>query len=143
VEKLFDSLTPQFERYFKEIFQQVAGVLEQGVGYYNMKLTKEAEFHKEALAQIVTETFKATEDIVQIGRREQGISERTEDHLRKILESKRKWTKSTEDYEARLREAPTPSLREPQGKSPKGENKSEGKVFVRADLNYPPGRREG
>jgi hypothetical protein len=27
VEKLFDSLTPQFERYFKEIFQQVAGVL--------------------------------------------------------------------------------------------------------------------
>jgi hypothetical protein len=112
VEKLFDSLTPQFERYFKEIFQQVAGVLEQGVGYYNLKLAKEAEMHKEALAQIVTETFKATEDIVHIGRREQGISERTEEHLRKILDSKRRWTKSTEDYEARLREVPTPSLRE-------------------------------
>jgi hypothetical protein len=68
--------------------------------------------HKEALAQIVTETFKATEDIVHIGRREQGINERTEEHLRKILDSKRRWTKSTEDYEARLREVPTPNLRE-------------------------------
>ena len=97
--------------------------------------------HKEALAQIVTETFKATEDIVQIGRREQGISERTEDHLRKILDSKRRWTKSTEDYEARLREVPTPNSA-PRSQPPEG--KGEGKVFVRADLNYPPpGRREG
>jgi predicted nucleic acid-binding Zn-ribbon protein len=40
VEKLFDSLTPQFEKYFTEIFKQVAGVLDQGVTYYNMKLAK-------------------------------------------------------------------------------------------------------
>lgn len=115
-------------------------MLEQGVGYYNMKLAKEAEMHKEALTQIVTETFKATEDIVQIGRKEQGISERTEEHLKKILDSKKRWTKSTEDYEAKLREVPTPSLKT----SPlSGESKAEGKVFVRADLNYPNSKREG
>lgn len=119
----------------------MAGVLEQGVGYYNMKLAKEAEMHKEALTQIVTETFKATEDIVQIGRREQGISERTEEHLKKILDSKRRWTKSTEDYEARLKEVPTPNLKT-QTPHP-GEAKVEGKVFVRADLNYPNSKREG
>jgi hypothetical protein len=96
--------------------------------------------HKEALTQIVTETFKATEDIVQIGRKEQGISERTEEHLKKILDSKRRWNKSTEDYEAKLREVPTPSLKTPPHP---GEPKVEGKVFVRADLNYTNSRREG
>jgi predicted nucleic acid-binding Zn-ribbon protein len=95
VEKLFDSLTPQFEKYFNEIFKQVAGVLDQGVTYYNMKLAKEADFHKEALTQIVTETFRATEEIVQISRKEQNISEKTEEHLRNILDSKKRWTKST------------------------------------------------
>lgn len=40
VEKLFDKLTPQFEKYFSEIFKQVAGVLDQGVSYYNLKLAK-------------------------------------------------------------------------------------------------------
>jgi len=55
----------------------VAGVLDQGVTYYNMKLAKEAEMHKDALAQIVGETFKATQEITEIGRKEQAISEKT------------------------------------------------------------------
>lgn len=55
--------------------------------------------HKEALAQIVTETFRAAQDIKEIGRKEQTISEKTEEHLRKLLEAKKKWTKSTEEYE--------------------------------------------
>ena len=50
-----------------------------------MKLAKEADLHKEALTQIVTETFKATEDIVQLSRREQTVTEKTEEHLRSIL----------------------------------------------------------
>lgn len=60
-------------------------MLDQGVTYYNMKLAKEADLHKEALTQIVTETFKATEDIVQLSRREQTVTEKTEEHLRSIL----------------------------------------------------------
>lgn len=74
---MFDSLTPQFERYFSEIFKQVAGVLDQGVNYYNLKLAKEAEIHKDALCQIVEETFKASEEIVKIGKKEQSIAEKT------------------------------------------------------------------
>ena len=34
--------------------------MDQGVNYYNLKLAKEAEIHKEALTQIVEETFKAS-----------------------------------------------------------------------------------
>lgn len=40
VELLFQDLTPQFERYFAEIFKQVSSVLEQGANYYNLKLAK-------------------------------------------------------------------------------------------------------
>lgn len=86
-------------------------MLDQGVTYYNMKLAKEADLHKDALTQIVTETFKATEDIVQLARREQAVTEKTEEHLRSILEAKKKWKKSTEDYESKLKEVPSPNLK--------------------------------
>lgn len=59
--------------------------------------------HKEALSQIVTETFKATEEVVRIGKKEENISEKTEEHLRRILDSKKRWTKTTEDYESKIK----------------------------------------
>ena len=61
-----------------------------------MKLAKEADIHKEALSQIVGETFKAAQEVMEIGKREQAISEKTEDHLKKLLETKKNWTRSTE-----------------------------------------------
>jgi len=134
VEKLFDKLTPQFEKYFAEIFKQVAGVLDQGVSYYNMKLAKEADIHKEALSQIVGETFRAAQEIVEIGKREQSISEKTEEHLKKLLETKKKWTQSTQEFESRTREVPSPVQRASVAVS--SSPQPEGKVFVRADLNY-------
>lgn len=105
-----------------------------------MKLAKEADMHKDALAQIVSETFKATQEITEIGRKEQAISEKTEEHLKKLLETKRKWTKSTQQYEAKVNEIPTPVLRGPSGTA-QVQGQSEGKVFVRADLNYPSSKR--
>lgn len=38
VQSLFEQLTPQFEKYFSELFKQVSGVLDQGVNFYNKKL---------------------------------------------------------------------------------------------------------
>ena len=138
VEQMFDTLTPQFEKYFSEIFKQVSGVFEQGVNYYNLKLAKEAEFHKEALTQIVSETFKFTDEVVGISQKEQDVSEKTEDALKKILESKRRWSKEVEDFQNKAREVPSPLVRTvPQGEAGKGESK----VFVRADLNYPAAKR--
>ena len=111
----------------------MSGVFDQGVNYYNLKLAKEAEFHKEALTQFVTETFKFTDEIADIGRKEQAVSEKTEDALKRILESKKKWSKEVEDFNNRTKEAPGPLLKSG------GESgvKAESKVFVRADLNYP------
>lgn len=153
VQQLFENLTPQFEKYFSEIFKQVSGVFEQGVTYYNLKLAKEAEFHKEALTQIVSETFKFTEEVAEISKKEQSISEKTEEHLRKILETKKKWNKASEELENRTREvgAPVVNLSGMSGlgggpgtsSSAVGESpKPEGKVFVRADLNYPASKRD-
>ena len=142
VENLFERLTPQFEKYFSQIFKQVAGVLDQGVNYYNLKLAKEAEIHKEALTQIVEETFKASQEIVRIGRKEQTISEKTEEHLKKIFEAKRKWTRSSQEFEQKTKEVPAPNMRDKEGKDGK-QGKQEGKVFVRADLNYSTTRKDG
>ena len=133
VQNLFETLTPQFEKYFGEIFKQVSGVFDQGVNYYNLKLAKEAEFHKEALTQIVTETFKFTDEVADIGRKEHAVSEKTEDALKKILESKRKWSKEVEEFHNRTKEAPGPLLKS----GNEGATKADSKVFVRADLNYP------
>ncbi len=103
-----------------------------------MKLAKEAEFHKEALTQIVSETFKFTDEVVGISQKEQDVSEKTEDALKKILESKRRWSKEVEDFQTKAREVPSPLVRTvAQGESGKGESK----VFVRADLNYPAAKR--
>jgi hypothetical protein len=102
-----------------------------------MKLAKEADMHKEALAQIVTETFRAAQDIKEIGRKEQTISEKTEEHLRKLLEAKKKWTKSTEEYEERTKEIPVPLIK-PRATT---QNPPEVKQFVRSDLNFSSGKR--
>lgn len=99
-----------------------------------MKIAKQAEFHKDALTQLVTQTFKATEEIVQLSKKEERMSE---DTLKKVLDCKRKWTKTTEDYETKLKEVPSPNL-----KGAATESKGEGKVFVRADLNYPNAKRQ-
>ena len=134
---MFDKLTPQFEKYFNEIFKQVAGVLDQGVNYYNLKLAKEADIHKEALSQIVEETFKATEDIVRIGQKEQTISQQTEQHLQRIFEAKRKWARTTHEFDEKDKEVASPTAQR------SSEPKQESKVFVRADLNYPTSHTEG
>jgi methyl-accepting chemotaxis protein len=135
VEDLFQKLTPQFENYFTEFFKQIAGVFGQGVSYYNLKLAKEAEFHKEALSQIVAETFKFTDEVAEISKKEQKVSEKTEESLQKILESKKKWQKDMEELHSRTREIPSPVVRGSSNEAGKTE-KSESKVFVRADLNY-------
>jgi len=48
------------------------------------------------LTQIVTETFKFTDEVVDISKKEQAVSERTEDAMKKILESKKRWNKEVE-----------------------------------------------
>jgi hypothetical protein len=100
-------------------------VLDQGVNFYNLKLAKEAEIHKEALTQIVSETFKATEEIVQISKKEQNVSEKSEEALRKLAEVKRSWSKKGEEFETRSRDL----------SFTRGNGGSEGKIFVRTDLN--------
>lgn len=119
-------------------------MFEQGVNYYNLKIAKEAEYHKEALTQIVTDTFKFTEEVADISKKEQSVSEKTEQHLRKILENKKKWNKATEEFESRTRDVPSPGVKLSGGTSggTSEATKGEGKVFVRADLNYPGPKRE-
>lgn len=68
VQNLFEQVTPQFENYFSEVFKQISGVLDQGVTYYNRKLSKEAEVHKDALTQLVNMTFDATQEAIELGR---------------------------------------------------------------------------
>ena len=96
-------------------------------------MAKEAEFHKDALTQVVTETFKFTDEVTDISRKEHAVSEKTEDALKKILESKRRWSKEVEEFQSKTKEAPGPLLKNNEGSS----GKTESKVFVRADLNYP------
>jgi len=35
--------------------------------------------------------------VAEISRKEQSVSEKTEDYLKKILETKKKWVKTTEE----------------------------------------------
>ena len=121
-------MTPQFEKYFSELFKQVSGVLDQGVSFYNKKLAAEAEIHKQALNQIVVKTFEETEKIVEASKKEEKLSERTERHLKDLLDARKKWQNKTEEFEHQSRDvtfSDTKVYREP----------TEGKVFVRADLN--------
>jgi hypothetical protein len=121
-------LTPQFEKYFSELFKQVSGVLDQGVSFYNKKLAAEAEIHKQALNQIVVRTFEETEKIVEASKKEEKLSERTEKHLKDLLDARKKWQNKSEEFEHQSRDvtfSDTKVYREP----------TEGKVFVRADLN--------
>ena len=66
------------------------------------------------------------------------MSEKTDDALKKILESKKRWSKEIEDFQHRTREGGSPVVKLG---SQSDSGKSEGKVFVRADLNYPSGKR--
>ena len=128
VQSLFEQLTPQFEKYFSELFKQVSGVLDQGVSFYNKKLAAEAEIHKQALNQIVAKTFEETEKIIEISKKEEKLSERTEKNLSDLLGARKKWQNKTEEFEQQNRDvtfSDTKMYREP----------AEGKVFVRADLN--------
>ena len=121
-------MTPQFEKYFSELFKQVSGVLDQGVSFYNKKLAAEAEIHKQALNQIVVRTFEETEKIVEASKKEEKLSERTEKHLKDLLDARKKWQNKSEEFEHQSRDvtfSDTKVYREP----------TEGKVFVRADLN--------
>lgn len=68
---------------------------------------------------------------MEISKKESGTTEKIEEHLRKISETKRKWTKSTEEFNSQPKELPML-------KGGGGQNGGvEGKVFVRADLNHP------
>ena len=91
VEMLFNRVTPQFESYFTEVFRQISGVLDQGVTYYTAKIAKESEAHRDALSQVINMTFDATEEIVELGRKESKHSEATEQNITKLLEIRRKW----------------------------------------------------
>jgi hypothetical protein len=92
-------MTPQFEKYFGELFKQVSGVLDQGVSFYNKKLAAEAEIHKQALNKIVVKTFEETEKIIEVSKNEEKMSERTEKHLKDLLEARKKWHSKTEEFE--------------------------------------------
>ena len=118
------------------MFKQVSGVLGQGVSYYNAKLAKEAEIHKEALTQIMNETFKSTEEIIQISKKEESVNASTESTLKRLLESKKQWTKNVEDLEKGLRKGENPPIRLQKNQDEDKGEKGEKKVFVRADLNY-------
>lgn len=63
MENLFDRVTPQFESYFKEVFRQISGVMDQGLNYYSNKLVKESEVHREAFNQVINMTFDAAQEI--------------------------------------------------------------------------------
>ncbi len=95
VQSLFEQLTPQFEKYFNELFKQVSGVLDQGVNFYNKKLAAEAEIHKQALNQIVVKTFEETEKLIEISKKEEKLSERTEKNLNDLLDARKKWQHKT------------------------------------------------
>ena len=102
--------------------------MDQGVSFYNKKLAVEAEIHKQALNQIVVRTFEETEKIVEASKKEEKLSERTEKHLKDLLDARKKWQNKTEEFEQQSRDvtfSDTKVYREP----------TEGKVFVRADLN--------
>ena len=102
--------------------------MDQGVSFYNKKLAAEAEIHKQALNQIVVRTFEETEKIVEASKKEEKLSERTEKHLKDLLDARKKWQNKTEEFEQQSRDvtfSDTKVYREP----------TEGKVFVRADLN--------
>lgn len=59
--------------------------MDQGVNYYNVKLAKESEAHRDALSQVINMTFDATEEIVELGRKESKHSEETEKNIEKLL----------------------------------------------------------
>lgn len=61
------------------------------------------------------------------------IGNRTEEYLKKLLDAKKKWTKSTEEFEIKCKEVSS-------GKQLG--NQIEGKVFVRADLNHSAGSKK-
>lgn len=78
--------------------------------------------------QIVTKTFEETEKIIDLSKKEEKLSERTEKHLSDLLDARKKWQHKTEEFEHQSRDvtfSDTKVYREP----------TEGKVFVRADLN--------
>jgi hypothetical protein len=45
--------------------------------------------------QIVNETFKVTQQVAEGGKQEQSVSEKMDEYLKRLLETKRKWTRST------------------------------------------------
>lgn len=79
------------------MFRQISGVLDQGVSYYTDKLAKEAEINRDALNQVINMTFDATQEIVELGRKELKHSESTESGIAKLLEVRKKWEDETRD----------------------------------------------
>jgi len=47
------------------------------------------------LNQIVSKTFEETEKIIEISKKEEKLSERTEKHLNDLLEARKKWQHKT------------------------------------------------
>lgn len=76
------------------MFRQVAGVVENGVTFYNSKIAKEAEIHKIALSEIVDETFKITEELINVAKL-QPTNKKNDENLSSLLEKKKKWIKET------------------------------------------------
>lgn len=91
------------------------------------------------MTQIVNETLKFTNEVSEISRKEHITSEKTEEYLKQILESKKKWNKEVEELQTRVREIPNPLVQQ-EGQSETV--KSESKVFVKTDLNYKGSKKE-
>ena len=45
--------------------------------------------------QIVTKTFEETSKIIEISKKEEKLSERTEKHLNDLLDARKKWQNKT------------------------------------------------
>ncbi len=76
----------------------------------------------------MAKTFEETEKVIELSKKEEKLSERTEKHLSDLLKARKNWQHKTEEFEQQSRDvtfSETKVYREP----------TEGKVFVRADLN--------
>lgn len=61
------------------------------MNYYTSKLAKESEVHREAFNQVVNMAFDATQEIVELGRKELEHSEKTSESLEKLQQIRKKW----------------------------------------------------
>jgi hypothetical protein len=52
----------------------------------------------------VVRTFEETEKIVEASKKEEKLSERTEKHLKDLLDARKKWQYKTEEFEQQSRD---------------------------------------